>query len=105
LNKSGFLDNSIYQYQSLLISKHFRKTIIFCTNPLLGCFRFDDYFQIYPWTSEYAPISDKAKLFPMALEYFFDDAEEMPVPKELEELKAFISRETHSNPKQRRFYI
>lgn len=83
------------------MSIHFRKAIIFCTNPLPGCFRFDDYFQIYPWTSQYAPTSDKAKLHPVALEYFFDDAEQLPIPKEFEEVQKFLSREAHSNRKQK----
>src|SRR5688572_16391309 len=83
------------------MSIHFRKAIIFCTNPLPGCFRYDDYFQIYPWNSEAAPKSDKAKLYPVALEYFFDDSEILPVPEEFKELQNYLSRETHSNNKQK----
>ncbi len=80
---------------------HIRKAIVFCTNPLPGCFRFGDYFQMYPWASKSAPTSDKAKLHPVALEYTFDDAEQLAVPKELEKLQSYISRETHSNNKQK----
>ncbi len=80
---------------------HFRKALLFCTNPLPGCFRYADYFQIYPWDSPAAPKSDKEKLFPVALEYFFVDSAMLPVPKDFEEIKSYLSREAHSNNKQK----
>lgn len=83
------------------MSIQFRKAIVFCTNPLPGCFRFENYFQIYPWTSQHAPMSDKTKLHPVALEYFFDDAEQLRVPMDFEEVQKIISNEIHSNKKQK----
>lgn len=58
----------------------FYKVIIFSDNPLNAKYRFEDKFQIYPFTSENKPYSDKVKLHPIALEYWVDEDIKVEVP-------------------------
>lgn len=60
----------------------FYKVIIFSDNPLTTHFRFEDRFQIYPYTSPNAPFADKTKLHPIALEYWVNQDTEVKIPKE-----------------------
>lgn len=65
----------------------FYKVIVFSDNPLNAQYRFEDKFQIYPYTSPNAPFSDKVKLHPIALEYWVDEDVEVEVPEDFKGLE------------------
>ena len=85
--------------------KQFYKAVVFCSNPLKGYYRFEDKFQIYPLASARAPQHDKVKLFPLVIEYWTDNEEEIPVPEMLQEAKDVITKTTHSINHQKRILM
>lgn len=70
----------------------FYKVVIFSDNPLTSLFRFENKFQIYPYTSPNAPFSDKVKLHPIALEYWVDEDKEVEVPEDFKGLEGFYKQ-------------
>lgn len=70
----------------------FYKVVIFSDNPLKTQFRFEDKFQIYPYTSLNAPYSEKVKLHPIALEYWVDEDIEIEVPEDFKGLEGIYKQ-------------
>lgn len=70
----------------------FYKVIIFSDNPLTTQFRFENKFQIYPYTSPNAPFSDKVKLHPIALEYWVDEDIDVIIPEDFKGLEGFYKQ-------------
>lgn len=79
----------------------FYKAIIFCSNPLIGYYRFEDKFQIYPLLSENAPKHDKVKMYPVVIEYHVEKDVQMEVPDALKEIQDIIAKQTHTQNYQR----
>jgi len=79
----------------------FYKAIVFCSNPFTGFFRFKDIFQIYPFLSAKAPESDKVKLFPIAIEYWVDNAYPVEVHSALIEVEDIAAKMTRSQNRQK----
>lgn len=69
----------------------FYKTIVFCSNPVKGVFRYKDVFQIYPINSSQAPHDDNIKMHPLILEYCVREEKEIDVVKSLAEHQDIIS--------------
>lgn len=73
----------------------FTKNIAFTKTPLVGHFRFGDYFQVYPFTSENGPKSNKTRHFPCVIELTFHDSEIKKVePFKLKNVDELLSRTT-----------
>lgn len=84
-----------------LAERTFYKVIVFCSNPLIGKFRFNDLFQIYPLKSEYAPTSGLVKFYPVVLEYHLGKIEAEPVPKGLEDVAQELTLLKHNSNVQK----
>jgi hypothetical protein len=74
----------------------FYKVIIFSDNPLTTKYKFENKFQIYPYTSPNAPYSDKVKLHPIALEYWVDEDIDVKVPEEFRDLESLYKQSVTS---------
>lgn len=70
----------------------FFKVVIFSDNPLTSIYKFEDKFQIYPYISTNAPISDKVKLYPITLEYWVDEDVKVEVPEDFKGLEKTYSQ-------------
>ncbi len=79
----------------------FYKAIVFCSNPMKGFYRFKDIFQIYPFTSENSPKSDKVKLFPIAIEYWVDNDAPIDVISVSSEVSDIIAKMTRAQNRQK----
>lgn len=74
---------------------NYTKNIAFTKTPLVGHFRFGNYFQIYPFTSENGPTSKFANHFPCIVELTFQDSEIKKVePFNLKNVDEMLSRTT-----------
>ncbi len=78
---------------------NFSKNIAFTKTPLMGYYRFGDYFQIYPFNSKNGPTSKNAKHFPCIIELTFQDSEIKKVEpfnsKKMDEMLSRITVQTN----------
>jgi len=69
------------------MTRTYHKTIVFTKTPLLRTFKYKDIFQIYPANLENMPDSNLKRHYPIILEYWTDETENVNMPSEYEELK------------------